>query len=148
MKLILLEDVNKVGYKYEVVTVKDGYGRNFLIPQKKGLIANETNLKRLADLKNREERALEKRIGEFQEIATKLEGKVLKIAAKAGTSGKIFGSVTSIQISNALKEQFDVEVERRRIEIQGDVKSLGEYVCVLKMHPKVSPELNFEVVAD
>ncbi len=148
MKLILLEDVDKVGYKYDVVTVKDGYGRNFLIPQKKGLIANETNLKRLADLKNREERALEKRIGEFQEIATKLEGQVLKIAAKAGTSGKIFGSVTSIQISKALKEQFDVEVERRRIVIQGDVKNLGEYVCNLNMHPKVSPELKFEVVAD
>jgi len=148
MKLILIEDVDKVGYKYDVVTVKNGYGRNFLIPQKKGLIANETNMKRLTDLQNREERALEKRIGEFQEIATKLDGKILKIAAKAGTSGKIFGSVTSIQISNALKDQFQVEVERRRIEIKGDVKSLGEYICVLKMHPKVSPELKFEVVAD
>jgi len=105
MEVILLKDIDKVGDKHTIVTVKNGYGRNYLIPQKLALIANTTNRKRLADLERQEEAKESKMVGVYEEMATKLEGKTLKIGAKAGTSGKIFGSVTTVQVMAALKEQ-------------------------------------------
>ena len=111
MDIILLQDVEKVGDKHTIVTVKDGYARNYLIPQKLALIANDTNRRRLADLRRREEAAENKKLSVYQDMAAKVEGKVLKIGAKAGTSGKIFGSVTNVQLSAALKDQLGLEVE-------------------------------------
>ena len=148
MEIILLQDVEHVGYKHELVTVKDGYGRNYLIPQGLALIANSANKARLKELQRREESMEAKRLGEYQEMADKLDGQVLKIGAKAGTSGKIFGSVTTIQVANALKEQFDLEVERRKIQLPDDVKELGSYKMVLNLHKEVQPEVTFEVVAE
>ena len=148
MEIILLQDVEHVGYKHELVTVKDGYGRNYLIPQGLALIANSANKARLKELQRREEAMEAKRLGEYQEMADKLDGQVLKIGAKAGTSGKIFGSVTTIQVANALKEQFDLEVERRKIQLPDDVKELGSYKMVLNLHKEVQPEVTFEVVAE
>ena len=148
MEIILLQDVEHVGYKHELVTVKDGYGRNYLIPQGLALIANGANKARLKELQRREESMEAKRLGEYQEMAGKLDGQVLKIGAKAGTSGKIFGSVTTIQVANALKEQFDLEVERRKIQLPDDVKELGSYKMVLNLHKEVQPEVTFEVVAE
>lgn len=147
MEIILLKDIDKVGDKYQVVTVKNGYGRNYLIPQKMAVIANATNMKKLDELMAKEEAERAARLSEFQEMATSLEGKTLKIGAKSGTSGKIFGSITSVQISNALQEQFDLEVERRRITLP-EVKTLGEYTAVLNLHPEVQANVNFEVVAE
>ena len=148
MDIILLQDVEHVGYKHEVVTVKDGYGRNYLIPQKLALLANSANKARLEELKRREDATEAKRLGEYQEVADKLKGQVLKIGAKAGTSGKIFGSVTNIQITNALKEQFGLDVERRKVQLPDNVKELGTYTMVLNLHKEVSPEIQFEVVAE
>lgn len=148
MDIILLEDVEKVGDKFEVVTVKDGYGRNWLIPQGKALIANDTNMRRLQDYRNREERKRNAMLDTFREIADQLKGKTLRIGAKSGTSGKIFGSVTALQISNALKEQFNVEVERKRIEMPDEVKELGSYTAKLNMHREVDASIDFEVVAE
>ena len=148
MDIILLKDLDKVGDKYQVVTVKDGYGRNYLIPQKMAVIANATNMKKLDDLKAKEEAERAARLSEFQEIADKLKGQTLKIGAKSGTSGKIFGSITSIQLSSALKEQFGVEVERRRINLPEDIKTLGTYTAVLDLHPEVQANVDFEVVAE
>jgi len=148
MDIILLKDVDKVGEQYDVVKVKNGYGRNYLIPQGIALIANDTNMRRLADLRKREAAKEAKMVGVYQEIADKLTGKVLKIGAKAGTSGKIFGSVTNIQIAAALKEQFDVDVKRKKIELPQEVKNLGEYKVNLNLHPDVKPVLDIEVVAD
>ncbi len=148
MDIILLKDLDKVGEQYDVVKVKNGYGRNYLIPQGIGLIANDTNMRRLADLRKREAAKEAKMKDVYQKIADQLVGKVLKIGAKAGTSGKIFGSVTSIQIAAALKEQFDVEVKRKKIELPVEVKNLGEYKVNLKLHPEVNPVLDIEVVAD
>ena len=148
MDIILLQDIDKVGYKHEVVTVKNGYGRNYLIPQKMAIIANATNLKKLEEIKEKEAAELAARISEFQAIADQLEGKVLKIGAKAGQSGKIFGSVTNIQIANALKEQLDIDVERRIIEMPEEVKMLGEYVAKLNMHKEVEASVAFEVVEE
>ena len=148
MDIILLQDIEKVGAKHEIVTVKDGYGRNYLIPQGMAIIANASNRARLNELRRREQAQLAKRLGEFQGIAATLEGKTLKIGAKAGTSGKIFGSVTNIQLANALKEQFGVEVDRRKIEIIDEVKELGTYNIRLNLHPEVMPEVPFEVIAE
>ena len=148
MDIILLKDIDKVGEQYDVVKVKNGYGRNYLIPQGAALIANDTNMRRLADLRKREAAKEAKMVGVYQDIANKLSGKVLKIGAKAGTSGKIFGSVTNIQIAAALKEQFDVEVKRKKIELPKEVKNLGEYKVNLNLHPEVKPVLDIEVVAD
>lgn len=148
MDIILLEDVDKVGDKYDLVTVKNGFGRNYLIPQKLALIANETNRKRLADLKRREAASEAKKLDVYQEIATQLEGKTLKIGAKAGTSGKIFGSVNSLQISQAIKEQFNLDVDKKKIHLTEEVKNIGAYVADLKLHAEVETKLNFEVVAE
>jgi len=148
MDIILLQDVEHVGYKHELVTVKNGYGRNYLIPRGLALLANAANTARLEELKRREDATEAKRLGDYQEVADKLKGKVLKIGAKAGTSGKIFGSVTNIQITNALKEQFDLDVERRKVQLPDNVKELGTYTLVLNLHKEVKPELQFEVVAE
>ena len=148
MEVILLRDVDKVGGKHEVVSVKNGYGRNYLIPQKLAIIANTTNRKRLDDLVRQEDTKQAKMVGHYVEMAEKLKGKVLKIGAKAGTSGKIFGSVTSVQIIAALKDQFDVDVERRRVDLPEEVKNIGAYKAILNLHKEVVVEMDFEVVEE
>ncbi|NNE28478.1 MAG: 50S ribosomal protein L9 [Saprospiraceae bacterium] len=147
MKVILLKDLDKVGDKHTIVSVKNGYGRNFLIPRGLALIANESNKKRLQDLRNREGREEAKKLGLYQEMAASLKGKTLKIAAKAGTTGKIFGSVNELQLSQAIKEQFQMEIPRKKIEILEDVKNLGSYKAKLTLHPEVVSEIDFEVEA-
>lgn len=148
MDIILLQNLDKVGEKFDVVNVKNGYGRNFLIPKGLALIANDTNLRRLEDLRRRQAAKESKMKGEYETMANSLEGKMLKIIAKAGTSGKIFGSVTSIQISQAIKEQFGLEVSRKKIELKDEVKNLGEYKATLNLHEEVVKELDFEVVTE
>ena len=148
MEIILLQDVEKVGDKHTIVSVKNGYGRNYLIPQGMALIANRTNRRRLADLQRRENAMNEKRLGSYEQMAEKLKDAVLKIGAKAGTSGKIFGSVTNIQLAAALKEQYGVEVERKRIILPDEVKTIGAYEATLNLHPQVQPVVKFEVVEE
>jgi len=148
MEIILLQDVEKVGDKHTVVSVKNGYGRNYLIPQGMALIANRTNRRRLADLQRREDAMNQKRLGHYEEMAEKLKDAVLKIGAKAGTSGKIFGSVTNIQLAAALKEQYGVEVERKRVILPDEVKTIGAYEATLNLHPAVQPVVKFEVVEE
>jgi len=147
MEVILLKDIEKVGDKHTIVSVKSGFGRNYLIPQGLALIANSSNRKRLDDLAKREAREEGKKLDVYKAMATTLDGKTLKIAAKAGTSGKIFGSITGVQISLALKEQFDLEVPRKKIVLPDDVKMLGDYKVTLNLHPEVTKEVAFEVVA-
>ncbi|GJM36398.1 MAG: 50S ribosomal protein L9 [Saprospiraceae bacterium] len=148
MELILLEDIEKVGDKHTIVTVKDGYGRNYLIPQKMAIVANATNRARLDALRAKEEAEVQKLIGAFQAIADQLEEQTLKIGAKAGTSGKIFGSVTNVQIAAALKEQFNIDIDRRKIILPDEIKELGTYKAVLNLHKEVQPEVRFEVIAE
>lgn len=148
MEVILLQDIDTLGEKHEIVKVKPGYGRNYLIPQKIALLANASNLARLNELKRQDAAREAQMISTYQEIADKLKGTVLKIGAKAGTSGKIFGSVTSVQIAQALKEQLDIEVERRKIELEEEVKMLGAYTADLKLHKEVEAKINFEVVKE
>jgi len=148
MNIILLQNIEKVGSKFEVVTVKNGFGRNYLIPKGLAIIANDTNSRRLADLRKREAAKEAKSLEHFHAIVEKLQGQVLKIGAKAGTSGKIFGSVTNIQLSQALKEQLEVEIDRRLISFPEEVKMLGAYTAVLDLHPDIDAKVNFEVVSE
>ena len=115
MDVILLKDLEKVGYKHDVVKVKNGFGRNYLIPKKLAVIANAINMKKLDKIKEEDLAKEAARLGEYQEVAKQLEGKTLKLGVKAGTSGKIFGSVTNVQIMNGIKEQFELDIERRKI---------------------------------
>ncbi|MGB1121013.1 MAG: 50S ribosomal protein L9 [Saprospiraceae bacterium] len=148
MEVILLKNMERLGKVNEIVTVKDGYGRNYLIPQKMAIIANKTNRATL-DERIRKQRVAEERIIEqYKATAAKLEGQTLRIGAKAGTSGKIFGSVTNVQIAQAIAELIGVDIERRKITLLEEVKNLGEYVAQIKLHDDVEFNVNFEVFAD
>jgi large subunit ribosomal protein L9 len=148
MDIILLKDIDKVGGKHEIVKVKDGYGRNYLIPQGLAVVANAGNRRMLEDLIRQEEQKESKRVDEYKEIAAKLNGVTLKIGAKAGSSGKIFGSVTNVQLVNALKDQVGIEVERKKIIIEEEVKSLGSYTAKLNLHKDVQSSVAFEIIEE
>jgi large subunit ribosomal protein L9 len=148
MEIILLKEVDKLGDKHEIVSVKPGFARNYLIPQGFALIANSSNKKRLDELKRIEIAKEAKLKDHYQEIANKLKGVILKVGAKAGTSGKIFGSVTNVQIAQLLKEEQGLEIQRRKIVLSDDVKELGTYTVTLNLHPEVVTEVQFEVVQE
>lgn len=147
MELILKEDIVNLGYKNDIVTVKDGYGRNFLIPAGKAIIATPSAKKMLAeDLKQRAHK-LEKIKNDAAEIAAKLEGVSLTIATKVSSTGTIFGSVSNIQIADALAK-LGFEIDRKTIVVKDAVKEVGSYKAVVKLHKEVSVEIPFEVVAE
>jgi large subunit ribosomal protein L9 len=149
MEVILKQDVQDLGYKDDIVHVKDGYGRNYLIPKGLAILATEANRKMIAENKKQKSYKEEKIRSEATTIAKTLETITLKIGAKAGTSGKIFGSVNAIQIANALKEQFNFEFDRKQIEVDGEsIKELGSYKARVKIHKEISAEVNFEVFAE
>lgn len=147
MEVILREDVANLGYKDDIVNVKKGYARNYLIPQGKAIIATESAKKVLAENQRQRAHKIAQIKADAVELAAKMEGISLTIGAKTSTSGTIFGSVTSIQIADALKEK-GFEVERKIIEIKDSVKEVGSYVAIAKLHKEVSVEIPFEVVAE
>lgn len=147
MEVILLEDVQNLGYKDDVVTVKKGYARNFLIPQKKAVIATESAKKVLAENQKQRAHKIAQIKADAQANADKMEGVSLTIGAKTSSTGTIFGSVTNIQIADALAEK-GFEVDRKLITIKDQVKEVGNYVAVLKLHKEVSVEIPFEVIAE
>lgn len=147
MQVILKEDVANLGYKDEVVTVKDGYGRNYLLPQGKAVIATESAKKMLAeDLKQRAHK-LEKIKKDAEALAAKLNGISLTIGAKTSSTGTIFGSVNNIQVAEAI-EKLGYTVDRKQIVIKDAVKEVGNYKAVLRLHKEVSVEIPFEVVSE
>jgi large subunit ribosomal protein L9 len=149
MEVILKQDVPNVGYKDDIVTVKNGYGRNYLIPQGLAILATGTNKKVIAENKKQQSYKADKARNEAMTVAKALETINLKIGAKAGTSGKIFGSVNAIQISHALKEQFNFDIDRKNIEVDGEsIKELGNYKAKIKLHKEVSVEIDFEVIGE
>ncbi|MBQ7824261.1 MAG: 50S ribosomal protein L9 [Bacteroidaceae bacterium] len=147
MQVILKEDVLNLGYKDDVVNVKSGYGRNYLIPQGKAVIATPSALKMLAENMKQRAHKLEKIKADAVELAAKLEGVSLTIGAKASTTGKIFGSVNNIQIAESLANA-GFEIDRKIIYIKEAIKEVGSYKAVLKLHKEVSVEIPFEVVAE
>jgi large subunit ribosomal protein L9 len=148
MEIILLKDIDRIGDKHDIVKVKPGYGRNYLIPQGLAVNENAVNRKKLDSIIAEEEAREAARLDEYKTMATKLEGQTLKIAVKAGTSGKIFGSVTSVQIAQALKEQLDLEIERKKIVLPDEVKEVGSYTATLNLHKELTTQIAFELIQD
>jgi large subunit ribosomal protein L9 len=147
MEVILKEDFKGLGYKNDIVKVRNGYGRNYLIPQGFAIEATESNKKIVAENTKQASHKAEKIKKDAQALADSIGDIVLEILAKAGESGKIFGAVTSIQLSDALKEK-GFEVDRRKISFKTDVKTLGDYVAVLDLHKEVKKEVAFKVIAN
>lgn len=147
MKIILKEDVRGLGYKDDIVEVKDGYGRNYLIPQGKAVIANNANLRQLEENNRQRAHKLAKIKADAEALAASLADVALTIGAKASANGTIFGSVNNIQIADAL-EALGHKIDRKTIEIKGSVKELGKYTAKLNLHKEVSVEIPFEVVAE
>ena len=147
MEIILKEDVINLGYKGDILKVKDGYGRNFLIPTKKAILATESAKKMLAeDLKQRAHK-LESLKNAAVELADKLKDLTLTVGAKTSTTGKIFGAVGPIQIADAF-EKAGFTVDRKVILLKDAVKEIGSYKATLKLHKEVTVEVAFEVVAE
>ena len=147
MEVILKQDVKHLGEKDDIVVVKPGYGRNYLIPQGFAAMATPSAKKVLAENIKQAQFKQDKIKKDATELAAKLESVKLSIGAKAGESGKIFGKVNSIQIADALKAQ-GFEVDRRRITFETEPKQLGEYVANLNLHKEVKVQIPFEVVAE
>ncbi|MBK8683989.1 MAG: 50S ribosomal protein L9 [Chitinophagaceae bacterium] len=148
MQVILVKDMDNLGSANEVVNVKPGYARNFLIPQKFAIEASPSNLKVVAEkdkVKARKEAAL---LNEINKVAEVLKAGAVKVGAKTGTSGKIFGSVTSIQIARAIREQKGYEIDRKRITIVDEVKEVGTYKASLDFGNNNLVEMEFEVVSE
>ncbi len=146
MKIILTEDIKNLGYKDDVVEVKAGYGRNYLIPQGKAKLATEGAMKMLAEDIRQRGFKLDKIRKDAEAVAAKLNGVSLTLAAKTGTSGKIFGSITALQVANMLKDQ-GYEVDRRKIMLD-DVKTLGSYEATVNLFKDISATVKVEVVAE
>ena len=146
MKVILKEDIKNVGYKDDVVEVKDGYGRNFLIPQGKAKLASESALKMLAEDIRQRGFKMDKLKKDAEALSEKLEGSTITIERKAGSTGRIFGSITTLQIANALKEK-GFEVDRRKI-VSDDIKELGTYAANVNLFKDITANISIEVVGE
>lgn len=148
MEIILLQDVQRLGHKDDIVTVKDGYARNFLIPQKMAILATESAKKVLAENQRQRAHKEAKLIEEAEALAAKLQEVKVSIGAKTSTTGKIFGSVNSIQLAEAIQAQ-GFEIERKQINIAEDtIKEVGKFTAKIKLHRKVVVDFEFEVVSE
>ena len=147
MKIILKEDVSGLGYKDDVVEVKDGYGRNYLIPTGKAVIATESALKVLAENQKQRAHKIAQIKADAEALAAQIKDLKLTIGAKTSATGTIFGSVNNIQIAEAL-EKLGHNVDRKLIEIKESVKEVGNYIAIVKLHKEVIVELPFEVIAE
>ncbi|MFT4777616.1 MAG: large subunit ribosomal protein L9 [Flavobacteriales bacterium] len=148
MEIILREDIDKLGSKDDLVVVRPGYARNFLIPGKMAIAATPSAKKIHAENQRQRAHKQEKILTIAQELAAKLEGLTLSIGAKAGENGKIFGSVNTIQIAEALAKA-GFEIDRKQIKIADEnIKELGSYEAIVKLHKKVAPMVKFDVVGE
>jgi large subunit ribosomal protein L9 len=146
MEVILIQDVANLGYKNDIVKVKDGYGRNYLIPNKLAIIASDSNVKQLNENLKQQAKKLAQQLADAQALAEKLAATVINVAVKANEDGKIFGTVTTAQIAEALAAQ-GFEIDRRIISIE-PVKELGEAVACARLHREVKAEIKLNVVAE
>lgn len=146
MELILLKDVDNLGYADDIVQVKPGYGRNFLIPQKMAVVANSTNRKLLNERMKVRSKKDEAMLAQINDIKAALDAATLKIEAKAGTTDKLYGSVTTHHIANAIKAATNYEIDRRKIQLEHEVKTLGEHQGKIALHKDHVIDFKFEVV--
>ena len=148
MQVILIKDVDNLGGKDELVTVKNGYARNFLFPTKQALEANSSNLKQLEErlkVKTKKEAAM---LAEITKVISVLTASPVKLTAKTGTSGKIFGSITSLQVTRAIREQKGYEIDRRRIAVSDEIKELGSYKATIDFGNGQTTEVEMEITAE
>jgi large subunit ribosomal protein L9 len=148
MEVILIQDVDNLGAVNEVVKVKNGYARNFLLPRHLAVENSPSNKKQLEERLKQVKKKEERMLAEINSVIAKLKEAPLKLGAKTGTSGKIFGSVTSLQISRAIREQRGYEIDRRKITITDEIKELGAYKASIDFGNGHSTEIDFEVVAE
>lgn len=149
MEIILIQDVPNLGFKDDIVNVKDGYARNFLIPKGMAIMAMSSEKKKLAETLKQRAFKEEKVKKEAEKLAEKMADIHVKIGAKVGTSGKIFGSVNALQIADAIKNQYDIDIDRKKIMIDGDaVKETGVYKAKVNLHKEVRFDIKFEVIAE
>ncbi|MEI6060700.1 MAG: 50S ribosomal protein L9 [Bacteroidota bacterium] len=149
MEIILKKDVTNLGYAHDVVTVKDGFARNYLIPQGHAVMATEPNRKINAENLRQKSFKEQKTRKEAEVVAKSLENVTVKIGAKAAATGKIYGSVNAIQIAEALQDQFKIEIDRKKIHVDGEsIKETGSYTANIRLHKDLSVTINFEVIAE
>jgi large subunit ribosomal protein L9 len=148
MEVILNQDVEHVGRKDELVEVSDGYGRNYLIPQGLAEVADESKKKAREEEIKQKEHKLKKQKEEAEKMAKKLEDQVIEVGAKAGKEKKLFGTITALQLADAIKDQAKIEVERKFIDIREEVRYLGTYKARVELFKDVEAEVTFEVVKE
>ncbi len=148
MDVILKQDMPNLGYKNEIISVKNGYGRNFLIPKGYAILATETARKIHAENMKQRAHKEEKLKNEALDAAKKLEKLEIKIGAKTSTTGKIFGSVNTIQLAEEIAKQVGFNVDRRNIKLNDNIKQVGKYSAIVKLHREVSAEIKFEVISE
>lgn len=148
MEIILIQDVDNLGGKNEQVKVRNGYARNYLIPRGLAVEANPSNRKQLEERLKVAKKKEEQMLAQINSVIVKLNEAPLKVGAKTGTSGKIFGSITSLQISRAIRDQKGYEIDRKKIHITDEVKELGTYKASIDFGNSQHAEVEFEVVAE
>jgi large subunit ribosomal protein L9 len=148
MQIILIKDVDNLGGANELVKVKNGYARNFLIPRKMAVEANPGNLKQMEEKLKQQKKKEDKMLAEINLVISKLQEGPVKVGAKTGTSGKIFGTVTSLQIARAIREQKGYEIDRKRITLSDDIKELGTFKATIDFGNSKNTELDVEVVGE
>ena len=147
MEVILIQDVANLGYKNDIIKVKDGYGRNYIIPNRMAVIANDSTHKQLAENLKQQAHKMAKLLDDAQALAEKLATTVITLSAKANEDGKIFGTITTAQVSEALAAQ-GIEIDKKVITIDEAVKTLGEATATAKLHREVKAEIKLNVVAE
>lgn len=145
MKVILLENVKSLGKKGEIVNVNDGYARNFILPKKLGVEATGKNLNDLKLQKNNEKKVAQENLDAAKELAAELSAGKVELAIKVGEGGRTFGSVSSKEISVAVKDQMQLDIDKKKIQLKESIKSLGTHIVTVKLHPEVSAELKVVV---
>ncbi len=146
MKVILLQDIKGVGKKDEIINASDGYARNFLLPKKMAVEADKNNLNKLNVKKENEKQRKQNELENAKEIAEKMKTITLKIKAKSGENGKIFGGITSKEIAENLKEQYNINVDKKKISIQETIKMLGNYFVEIKLHEGITAKLAISII--
>lgn len=145
MKVILLQDVKKIGKKGEVINTSDGYARNYLFPRKLAQEATDANLHILNNKKENERKQKLAEIEAAQKVANELKGKEIKITTKLGENGKLFGAITSKDIASEIKKQFKVEVDKKKI-VMDTIKVSGTYEIEVKLYPEVSTKMKVVII--
>ena len=145
MKVILLQDVKALGKKGEVVNVNDGYARNFILPKKLGVEANGKNLNDLKLQKNNEAKVAKEHLDAAKKLAEELKAGKVVLTMKVGEGGRTFGSVSSKEIAEAVKEQMHLDIDKKKIQLKEQIKTLGTHIVSVKLHPEVTAELNVSV---